>query len=127
MLILSWAEGLFHQGGDGAGLLHQLLLLLRRQMVNFPQVSHSRHQDQPGILAVFGQQDTAEGRSPSHRVSACRRECNSNMKTSLSTMNRAPEKGVSTLLQRAENLKLRHGPTDKALAQGRIGLQEQLL
>ena len=39
------AEGLFHQGGDGAGLLHQLLLLLRRQMVNFPQIGHPRYQD----------------------------------------------------------------------------------
>ncbi len=26
------AEGLLHQGGDGAGLLHQLLLLLRSQI-----------------------------------------------------------------------------------------------
>ncbi len=57
-------QRLFHQGGNGAGLLHQLLLLRRGQVVDLPQVGDPGHQDKPGILAVPGQQDAAEGQIP---------------------------------------------------------------
>lgn len=60
------AECPLHQGGDGAGLLHQLLLLLGGQMMDLPQVGDPGHQNQPGILAVFGQQDAAQGQIPEY-------------------------------------------------------------
>lgn len=61
---LVWIECLFHQARYRAGLLHQLLLLLWRQVVDLPQVGHTGDQNKPGILAVLGQQDTAEGQIP---------------------------------------------------------------
>ena len=33
-------------------------------MVNLPQVGDPWHQDEPGILAVFGEQDTAKRQIP---------------------------------------------------------------
>ena len=94
-------------------------------MVDLPQPGDPGHQDEPGVLAVFGQQHAAKGEIPEYL--GIRLQAGMQFKHGASLVNMGTEMSVPTLLQRGANLKPGHGPTDEALAKFGIRLQEEPL